>query len=82
MTPRTPRRRAHLPPVHPDPNVLEQLAPEEEEVLVLSSFYGLAKDEIASVLGASVDAVDALFRSGCSHLRVLLAGRDGDLRAA
>jgi DNA-directed RNA polymerase specialized sigma24 family protein len=62
--------------------ILDRLPVEEQEVLVLSSFYGLAKDEIASLLGASVGAVDTLLRRAQQDLRLLLTTRMPGARAA
>jgi hypothetical protein len=52
--------------------VLDRLAPEEQEILILSSFYGLAKDEIAGIVGASVSAVEHVLARAVEHLRRLL----------
>jgi DNA-directed RNA polymerase specialized sigma24 family protein len=82
MTSRTTRRRTPHQRVGPRTEILEKLPVEEREVLVLSSFYGLARDEIAGIIDTSVDAVDALMRRAQSHLRVLLTGDAGNLRAA
>ena len=59
-----------------DKALLNNLPLEEREVLILSSFYGLARDEIGAIIGASADMVDALLRRATEHLRfVLTAGR-------
>ncbi len=48
------------------------MPPEEQEIVILSSFYGLAKEEIAGIMGASVSAVDRLMTRAVEHLRSLL----------
>jgi len=69
-------RRKEFAMTHKDAAILEHLPLEEREVLILSSFYGLARDEIGSLIGASADMVDALLRRATEHLRyVLTAGR-------
>ena len=55
-------------------DVLSQLPVEEREVLVLWKYYGLARDEIASIIGSSVEVVDALLRHGVADLRRALTG--------
>ena len=63
-------------------DLLDRLPTEEREVLILSSFYGLARDEIASILGASVGLVDALLQRARNDLRRLLVARWPEARAA
>ena len=65
-----------------DTALLNRLPLEEREVLILSSFYGLARDEIASILGASADMVDALKRRATEHLRYLLTSGRSQVAAA
>ena len=55
-------------------DVLAHLPLEEREVLILWKYYGLARDEIASVIGSSVEAVDALLRHAVYDLRRVLTG--------
>ena len=55
-------------------DVLAHLPLEEREVLILWKYYGLARDEIASVIGSSVEAVDALLRNAVADLRHVLTG--------
>ena len=62
--------------------LLNRLPLEEREVLILSSFYGLACDEIASIIGASADMVDALKRRAVQHLRYLLTSGRSQVAAA
>jgi len=54
-------------------DVIDHLPPQEQEVVVLASFYGLARDEIAGVIGASVQVVDTLMSQAVEHLRRVLA---------
>jgi hypothetical protein len=61
--------------------VLERLLPQEQEVVILSSFYGLAKDEIASIVGSSIDVVDTLLCQAKEHLRRLLTPVQGSQAA-
>lgn len=56
-------------PPHPGDGVLEELPLVEQEVMILSHFYGLARNEIASIIGASVSVVDQLISSAVEHLR-------------
>jgi DNA-directed RNA polymerase specialized sigma24 family protein len=65
-----------------DTAILEHLPLEEREVLILSSFYGLARDEIAGVMGASADMVDALRRRAVEHLRYVLTSGRSQVAAA
>lgn len=65
-----------------DTALLNHLPLEEREVLILSSFYGLARDEIGSVIGASADMVDALMRRAAEHLRYLLTSGRSQVAAA
>lgn len=65
-----------------DTAILNHLPLEEREVLILSSFYGLARDEIASLIGASADMVDALKRRATEHLRYLLTAGRSQVAAA
>jgi DNA-directed RNA polymerase specialized sigma24 family protein len=62
--------------------ILEYLPDEEREVLVLSSFYGLARDEVAGIIGESVAAVDGLMRRARADLHVLLASAQSIALAA
>jgi DNA-directed RNA polymerase specialized sigma24 family protein len=65
-----------------DVAVLDRLPHDEREVLILASFYGLARDEIASLIGASVDIVDALTTRAVEHLRYILTSGGLKIRAA
>lgn len=85
MPSRTPPRRSpsqRSPSAAPGLDLLERLPEDEREILILSSFYGLAKDEIASVIGVSVQWVDALAARAREHLRLLLATTWPETRAA
>jgi DNA-directed RNA polymerase specialized sigma24 family protein len=55
---------------------------EEREVLILSNFYGLGRDEIASVIGRSVEVVDTLMRHAIIDLRRALTSDGVQNRAA
>ena len=55
-----------------DTALLDRLPKTEREVLILSKYYGLARDEIASVLGSSVEVVDRLLRRALGDLRRVL----------
>ncbi len=59
----------------PGEGILAELPPAEQEVLLLSCFYGLVRDEIAELIGASVELVDALTASAIQQLRRRLVGQ-------
>ena len=63
-------------------DVLAHLPVDEREVLILSKFYGLACDEIASIIGASVEVVDALMRHAVADLRRVLTSGSMRVQAA
>jgi len=63
-------------------NVLAHLPEEEREVLILSKFYGLARDEIAGIIGSSVDVVDALMSRAVADLRRVLTSGSMRVQAA
>lgn len=52
--------------------VLDRLPSEEREILILSGFYGLALDEIASVIGTSIELANELMSLAQIRLRWLL----------
>jgi len=65
-----------------DVAVLDRLPREEREVLILANFYGLARDEIASLIGDSAEMVDALTSRAVEHLRYILTSGGLQVRAA
>jgi DNA-directed RNA polymerase specialized sigma24 family protein len=65
-----------------DTAILDRLPESEREVLILANFYGLARDEIAGIIGSSVDGVDALMRRALTHLRFLLSSGNLGIQAA
>ena len=62
--------------------VLDRIPDEEREVLILSSYYGLARDEIASIVGGSVEFVDGLLSCAREDLRLALTSAWSGSQAA